>query len=83
MALKKGDQAPTFKLYNTEKNEVSLEDYNGKNLLVLFFPLAFTGVCTTELCTVRDDLSNYQNMGTNVVAISVDTPFFKAMLRKV
>ena len=75
MALQKGDQAPTFKLIDTEKNEVSLEDYMGKNLVVLFFPLAFTGVCTTELCGVRDDISNYQNLGTDVVAISVDTPF--------
>ena len=73
MALKAGDQAPSFKLIDTEKNEVSLEDYRGKNLVVLFFPLAFTGVCTTELCTIRDDIQSYNDLGTDVVAISVDS----------
>lgn len=45
------------------------------NLVILFFPLAFTGVCTTELCSIRDDISNYQNIGTDVVGISVDSLF--------
>ena len=73
MALKIGDQAPNFKLYNTEKKEIGLEDFQGKNLVILFFPLAFTGVCTTELCTVRDDIGNYNNMDTAVVGISIDS----------
>ncbi len=75
MSLSIGDKAPAFTLFNTEKEAVSLNSYEGKNLLVLFFPLAFTGVCTTELCTVRDDIGNYSNMGTDVVAISVDSLF--------
>ena len=73
MALQLGDKAPSFKLIDTDKNEVSLERYEGKNLVVLFFPLAFTGVCTTELCTIRDDIQSYNNMDTDVVAISVDS----------
>ncbi len=73
MALQIGDLAPSFKLVNTDKQEVSLEDYRDKNLVILFFPLAFTGVCTTELCTIRDDIGNYNNMNTSVVAISVDS----------
>jgi peroxiredoxin len=73
--LQKGDQAPDFRLYNTEKNLVELNDYSGKNLLVLFFPLAFTGVCTTELCTVRDGIAEYNQLNTNVVGISVDSLF--------
>ena len=73
MALQPGDKAPSFKLIDTDKNEVSLENYEGKNLVVLFFPLAFTGVCTTELCTIRDDIQSYNNMDTDVVAISVDS----------
>ena len=73
MALQPGDKAPSFKLIDTDKNEVSLESYEGKNLVVLFFPLAFTGVCTTELCTIRDDIQSYNNMDTDVVAISVDS----------
>lgn len=75
MALQKGDKAPSFKLFNTEKKEVSLEDYKGKNLIVHFFPAAFTGVCTTQLCTTRDAISTYKNDSTDVVAISVDMPF--------
>lgn len=70
-----GDQAPDFTLFSSEKKEVSLSDYKGKNLLILFFPLAFTGVCTTELCTIRDNIADYNNMNTDVVAISVDSLF--------
>lgn len=75
MALQKGDTAPLFTLYDTEKNEVSLESFRGQNVLVLFFPLAFTGVCTTELCSIRDDIAAYDDLNTQVLAISVDTPF--------
>jgi glutaredoxin-dependent peroxiredoxin len=75
MALQKGDKAPSFKLFNTEKKEVSSEDYAGKTLIVHFFPAAFTGVCTTQLCTVRDAITMYKNDKCDVVAISVDMPF--------
>lgn len=75
MQVTVGSKAPDFKLYNTEKQPVSLEDYKGKNLLILFFPLAFTGVCTKELCSVRDGLAHYNTLGTDVVGISVDSPF--------
>ncbi len=75
MSLKIGDQAPDFKLFNTEKNEVSLSDYKGKNVVVLFFPLAFTGVCTTELCQMRDDIASYSKLNAEVLAISVDSIF--------
>jgi glutaredoxin-dependent peroxiredoxin len=75
MTLKIGDKAPSFKLIDTNKKEVSLEDYKGKNLIVHFFPAAFTGVCTTQLCTVRDAISTYHNDKCDVVAISVDLPF--------
>lgn len=75
MALNIGDNAPDFKLYSSEKQEVSLSDFKGKNVVVLFFPLAFTGVCTTELCNVRDDIANYKNLNAEVLAISVDSLF--------
>jgi len=75
MALQVGDNAPSFLLFNTEKKEVSSKDFDDKNLLVLFFPLAFTGVCTKELCTVRDDIGNYENVNSAVVGISVDSLF--------
>jgi glutaredoxin-dependent peroxiredoxin len=75
MALQIGDKAPSFKLLNTEKKEISLESYNGKKLLVLFFPLAFTSVCTAELCGIRDGIADYSNLKTDVVGISVDSLF--------
>jgi len=75
MQLKVGDKAPSFTLRNTEKKEISLEDYKGKNVVVLFFPLAFTGVCTEELCSVRDDMSSYESLGAEILAISVDSLF--------
>ena len=75
MAIQQGQMAPDFSLFNTEKNKVSLADYKGKNLVILFFPLAFTGVCTTELCTVRDNLNVYTSLNADVVGISVDSLF--------
>ena len=75
MTLQKGDKAPSFSLLNTEKKEVKLEDFKGKNLVVHFFPLAFTGVCTAQLCTVRDAITKYKNDNADVVAISVDSLF--------
>lgn len=75
MTLKVGDKAPSFKLIDSDKKEVSLEDFKGKNLIVHFFPASFTGVCTTQLCTVRDAIATYHNETCDVVAISVDLPF--------
>ncbi|KAA5536619.1 redoxin domain-containing protein [Taibaiella lutea] len=75
MALQIGDSAPGFTLRDSDKKEVSLQDYKGKNLVILFFPLAFTGVCTTELCSLRDNMNIYNGLNAAVVAISVDSLF--------
>jgi peroxiredoxin len=75
MKLNKGDQAPAFRLVSSERKEVSLDDYKGKNVVLLFFPMAFTSVCTTELCAMRDNLADYNKLNTEVVGISVDSPF--------
>jgi glutaredoxin-dependent peroxiredoxin len=75
MALLIGDKAPDFKLYNSDKQEVSLSDYKGKNVVILFFPLAFTGTCTTELCEMRDNISIYSNLNAEILGISVDSLF--------
>jgi len=75
MTLKIGDKAPNFTLRASDKSEVSLENYKGKNVVLLFFPLAFTGVCTTELCTMRDDIASYQNLDAEILALSVDSLF--------
>jgi glutaredoxin-dependent peroxiredoxin len=75
MPLNIGDTAPDFTLFNTEKQAINLSSYHGKNVVILFFPLAFTTTCTAELCGVRDDISNYGKMDAEVLAISVDSLF--------
>ncbi len=70
-----GQQAPDFTLRDTEKNKVTLSELKGKNVLILFFPLAFTSVCTKELCMTRDNLTMYNNLNTTVLGISVDSLF--------
>lgn len=75
MSIKVGQQAPDFTLRDTDKNKVTLSDYRGKNVLLLFYPLAFTSVCTTELCGVRDNLTFYNNANATVFGISVDSLF--------
>lgn len=82
MALQVGSKAPDFTLYNTDKKEVSLKDFSGKKLVLNFFPAAFTGVCTAQLCSNRDAMSNYNNMNVAVVGISVDLPFSLAEFKK-
>ena len=76
MSVQAGQDAPDFTLKNTERQDVTLSSLRGqKNVVVLFVPFAFTGVCTNELCSVRDNLSNYANLNAEVLAISVDSPF--------
>ena len=75
MSLQIGQKAPDFALFNTEKNKVSLNDYQNKNVVLLFFPLAFTGVCTGELCAMRDSLATYNDMNAEVIGISIDSLF--------
>jgi peroxiredoxin len=82
MALQVGDKAPDFKLFSSELKEVSLSDYKGKKLVVHFFPLAFTSTCTTQLCTMRDSFGYYEGMNSEVIGISVDTPFTLAKFKE-
>jgi len=73
MKIEKGQKAPAFSLYDSDKNKVSLSDLQGRNVVLLFFPLAFTSVCTAELCSVRDNLSRYDQLNAEVFGISVDS----------
>jgi glutaredoxin-dependent peroxiredoxin len=68
-------KAPDFSLFNQSKEKISLSDLKGQNVLLLFFPLAFTSTCTTELCSVRDSISFYNNANAKVFGISVDSLF--------
>ena len=74
-ALQVGQQAPDFTLYNSEKQKITLSDYKGKNVLLLFFPQAFTGTCTKELCSMRDNIALYNQANAQVFGISVDSIF--------
>jgi peroxiredoxin len=83
MSITVGQMAPDFSLYNTEKKEVKLSDLKGKKVIIHFFPQAFTGVCTTQLCTMRDNLNYYTNLNTVVLGISVDSIFTQAKFKEV
>ncbi|MFU8860723.1 MAG: peroxiredoxin [Cyclonatronaceae bacterium] len=83
MNLTTGNKAPDFMLKDTEGNDVKLSDFNGtKNILLLFFPLAFTGVCTKEMCYMRDNLAPYNDMNVEVMGISVDSFFVLKEFKK-
>jgi len=75
MPLQPGDKAPDVRLPDQEHRPVSLAEYRGRPVVVLFFPLAFSSTCTEELCTVRDDLASYRDLHAEVVAVSVDSPY--------
>ena|SRR5688572_22849591 len=75
MAIPTGQTAPSLKLYSSDKKPVLLEDYRGNNLLILFFPLAFSSVCTAELCSIRDSIARYNEVDAQVIGISVDSVY--------
>lgn len=75
-------QAPEFTLFSSELKEVSLKDFAGKKVIIHFFPMAFTGVCTTQLCTMRDNFGFYEGLGAQVLGISVDSPFTLAKFKE-
>ena len=83
MAIPTGQKAPEFKLFNTEKKEVSLSEFKGNhNVILHFFPQAFTGTCTAQLCNMRDNLNFYTQLGCVVLGISVDSLFTLAEFKK-
>ena len=76
MLVDVGDTAPDFTLRDQNNEEVTLSSFRGrKAALLVFYPLAFTGICTGELCVVRDDLGSFQNDDVQVLTISVDSPY--------
>ena len=82
MALSTGDAAPDFTLYDEANASFTLSDATGP-VVLLFFPGAFTSVCTTELNTVGNDVARYTDLGAEVVGISTDSPFALAEFKKV
>src|SRR3989344_5292497 len=82
MSAQVGQKAPLFSLKDSDKNLVSLADQKGKHVVLLFFPAAFTGTCTKELCQTRDELSFYNDLNATVFGISVDMPFTLAKFKE-
>jgi len=73
MNIEIGQPAPDFTLFDSTKNKITLSDMKGQNVLLLFFPLAFTSTCTAELCSIRDNISFYNDVNAKVFGISVDS----------
>lgn len=82
MSVEIGKKAPDFNLIGSDLKPKSLKDYAGHKTLILFFPGAFTGVCTKEMCNIRDSMSKFNDIGSKVVGISVDSPFSLAQFAK-
>jgi glutaredoxin-dependent peroxiredoxin len=85
MKVMVGQPAPDFSLYDSDKQMVTLSDLKRRTILLLFFPAAFSSTCTTELCSVRDSISEYNHANATVFGISVDMVYtlvkFKEDLR--
>ena len=73
-----GDGAPDFSLLDQNNNTVSSEDFNGQKVIIAFFPAAFTGICTTEMCTFEENLSRLNSASVMVLGICVDARFSNA-----
>jgi mycoredoxin-dependent peroxiredoxin len=76
MAPELGSEAPDFTLKDQNNEEITLSSFRGdRSVLVVFYPFAFSGICTGELTAVRDDLASFQNSEVQILAVSVDHPF--------
>ena len=81
MPLEVGKQAPEFSLFSDQRKEVSLHNLRGHNVVLNFFPAAFTGVCTAQLCDARDNMKAYENLDAKILGISIDTIFALAKFK--
>lgn len=81
MAIEVGQLAPDFTLFSDEKKAVTLSGLRGKNVVLNFFPAAYTGVCTAQLCDARDNMKKYESLNAEVLGISVDSPFALAKFK--
>lgn len=75
MAVQVGQAAPSFSLVDTDRKARTLDEFKGSKTVLVFYPGAFTGVCTKEMCTFRDSMSRFNEVSAKVVGISVDAPF--------
>ena len=78
MAVSVGDVAPQFVLTNQHGEDFDLSEYRGKPVVLVFYPLSFSGTCTGELCDLRDNLNLFNDAKVELVGISVDSKFTQA-----
>lgn len=83
VVLKVGDIAPDFELPDAKNKPRKLSEFKGKKVVLAFFPGAFTGVCTKEMCKFRDSMSGFNSLDAHVLGVSVDTPFALAKFAEV
>jgi glutaredoxin-dependent peroxiredoxin len=74
MAVEVGQPAPDFTLYDTDRKQRKLSEFKGKNVVLAFFPGAFSGPCTIEMCALRDQMDQFNSLNAQVIGISVDPP---------
>jgi peroxiredoxin len=82
MSVQIGQPAPDFTLFDSSKHQITLSELRGKNVLLLFFPLAFTSVCTAELCSIRDNFKIYEQLDAQPLGISVDSLYTLAKFKE-
>src|ERR1700743_3070769 len=82
MSITIGQPAPQLTLPSTERKMISLSDFKGRKVVLHFFPFAFTGTCTTQLCTMRDSFGYYDGLNATIFGISVDSPFTLAKFKE-
>ena len=70
-----GNKAPDFTLANQDREKVTLSDYRGETVVLAFYPGAFTGGCTQEMCTIRDEIAELENLSAKIFGVSVNDPF--------
>ena len=82
MTISIGQKAPSFNLFDSDKKSINSDSFAGHPVLILFFPFAFSSVCTAELCGVKDDMLLYNNANVTVVGISVDSLYTLNQFKK-
>ncbi len=70
-----GNKAPDFTLVNQDREKLTLSDHRGENVVLAFYPGAFTGGCTKEMCTIRDEIAELEDLGAQIFGVSVNDPF--------
>ena len=82
MAIEVGQEAPEFSLFNEANERVTLSTLRGKPVVLVFFPFAFSGLCTKEMCSIRDDYEGWIEKGATVLGISRDSRFVQAVFKQ-